>query len=146
MGVTDEGLDHLLNTQFNSAVPVYPWYVGLISGVGTPATGPADTAARHPGWVEVDLNPNSYATDAHRRKGWGTPPATQRQIGTTYPLTWTNLAGDGVPLYGLLLASEARVGTTSGTLCATLAFAAGVRHSDYLDTVSLHLTLAASGS
>lgn len=47
--ITTEGLNHILNTQFNGGTQVGTWYIGL-KGAGTPAAG--DTLASHSGWTE----------------------------------------------------------------------------------------------
>lgn len=58
--IVTEGLNHILNTQFNAGTQVTTWYIG-IKGAGTVAA--ADTLASHAGWSEV----SSYSGT---RKEW----------------------------------------------------------------------------
>jgi hypothetical protein len=52
-GIVDVGLNHILNTEFDSGTPVTTWYIGLVDNSGTPTFNNADTLASHAGWAEA---------------------------------------------------------------------------------------------
>ncbi len=156
MGVTNLGIDHLLNTAFHGGTQAPYWYLGLIYGQGSPGLAAADTSALHAGWVETNIEEESLAPGdvgpggAVRtrsvpppRKRWQVVASTARAIGNTAAAAWTNQLSSSWPIYGFLLASGPTQRDATDLLFATLALAGGVKSVAYRETLELHLTLEA---
>lgn len=116
-GITDEGLDHILNTQFHGGTPITTWYVGLINNSGFTGLDDGDIMSSHTGWTES----TSYSGGA--RPTWGAGAASGRQItnGTTADFNINAPA----TIYGLFIVGGTGGGTpggTTGTLWSTAAF------------------------
>jgi len=50
--ITDEGLNHILETEFKSGAAVATWYIGLVDNANWTAFAPGDVMNSHTGWVE----------------------------------------------------------------------------------------------
>lgn len=110
-GVTDEGLNHVLNVELGATSKVSTWYMGLV--IATPTFAAADTLASHAGWTEF----TSYSGN---RVSWTASAgiSTAKSIGNSTSLTFTCSASG--TLAGAFLCSVAS--GTSGILWATGSF------------------------
>src|SRR6185436_7888487 len=52
-GVTNIGLNTILDVMFNTGSQVDPWYIGLIDGSGAQTLAAGDTMGSHAGWAEL---------------------------------------------------------------------------------------------
>lgn len=128
--VTDEGINHLLDTQFHGTTQVDPWYV-LLAGTGTKAVG--DTLASHAAWSEV----TDYAGD---RKEFVEGAAAAKSISNTGNVASFTINA-AVTIAGAGVASVAS--TVSGTLFCVSDFA-NPRQADSPDTITVEYTLTGS--
>lgn len=112
-GITNEGMNKLLDVMFHAVAALSTWYIGLITDPPTLAAG--DTLASHAGWTE-------FTDYTGNRLEWTEGAASGRSItnATTvdFPIT-----GSGT-VAGAFLASVAT--GTSGTLWSTGLFNADV--------------------
>ena len=111
-GITDEGKDHILDTQFAGGTPVDPWYIGLIDNAGFSALAAGDTLPSHAGWSEF----TSYTGN---RQEWTEDAAATQAITNTTTVDFA-ITGSGT-VYGIFIASVAT--GTAGILWATAALA-----------------------
>ena len=113
-GLTDPGLDSLLDVYFNAATQINNWYIGLIDDAGFTALAAADTMASHAGWAEF----TTY-TEATRPEWAPDAPSTQLiQNGTARTFNITASA----TLKGIFVTSDSAKSGTAGTLWSTALF------------------------
>lgn len=130
--VTNEGLQHILDTEFTGGTAVTTWYVGLTDNSPTPAA--ADTLASHTGWTEFD----EYTGD---RKEWVETRSSQ-QLSNSASVASFAITGAGGGVGGAFLCSAAS--GTSGTLMSVAALSGGNRAVAADDTVELTYTFSAA--
>lgn len=112
--VVNEGLNHILNTQFAAGTPVTTWYLGLFEGNYTPvATVTAATIA------SASTECTAYAAT--------TRPEFQEAAASGQSITNSANRASFVfnatkTIYGALLISDATKGGTSGTLFSAARF------------------------
>jgi len=113
--VVNEGLNHLLNTQFNGGAQVATWYCGLFEGNYTPVA--TDTGAN----IAANATESVAYTETTRPE-WIEAPASGQQI--------TNTANKAVftmnaskTIYGAFLISNNTKGGATGVLFAASRFA-----------------------
>jgi hypothetical protein len=128
-GITDVGMNYLLNTGFDGGTAVTTWYIGLIDNSGFSALANADTMASHAGWTE------NVAYSESTRPQWTCGSASSRAItnGSTVDFS---INADSQSLNGLFITSNnTKVGTT-GTLWSTASFGSAVplNNGDVLKT------------
>jgi len=120
-GIVDEGLNHCLNTQFNSGAQVNPWYIGLIDNAGFSALAAGDTAAEingTNGWAEL-----SEYTEAVRQD-WTEGAAAARSMTNAVTVDFSINATKTIK--GIFVVSTSTVDGVGGTLWSTAAFASTV--------------------
>lgn len=117
-GITNVGLNHLLDVGFHGSSATATWYVGLIDNSGYSAVADSDTMSSHAGWNEFTTY--SDAT----RIGWVEDAAASRAITNSTPSTF-NINGSGT-VRGVFITSDNTKSGTSGTLWATALFASTV--------------------
>lgn len=129
--VVNEGLQHILDTEFSGGTPVTTWYLGLTDG--TPTVNAADTLASHAGWVEETGYTGNRQAWVEVRSGQS---MTNSASVAVFPITGTATIGGG------FLCSVAT--TTTGVLMSAAALSGGDRAVANGDTVNLTYTLSAS--
>jgi len=114
-GIVDEGLNDLLDTNFNDGTQKPAWYIGLIDNSGYTGVANTDTLTSHPGWSEG----TPYSGN---RKLWDVDAPTGRAIanGTPAEFSITSTAS----IRGIMVTS-AETGTT-GVLWSTALFSSPV--------------------
>lgn len=117
-GIVDEGLNHILDTQFHNTTQVGTWYLGLVNNAGWSAFANADTMSSHTGWVE-----STDYTEANRQE-WTEGAAAARSI--TNAVTVDFSINTTVTLKGIFVCSDNTKSGTSGVLWSTAAFASNV--------------------
>lgn len=125
-GITDVGINHLLDTTFDAGAATATWYMGLVDNSGFTAFADGDTSASHTGWNEFTTY--SEAT----RPIWNPDAASSRSIsnGTS---TDFSINGSGTVKGIFVISNNVKSGST-GILWATAAFAStvGVTNGDVL--------------
>lgn len=117
-GITDVGLNHLLQTEFGSGTQVTTWSIGIVDNSGFTAFAAADTASSHTGWNEF----TNYSQST--RVTWGAGTASARAITNASPATF-DITGGGT-LKGIFVTTLSTKSGTTGTLWSTAAFASTV--------------------
>lgn len=117
-GITDVGLNHILETEFHSGSQVTTWYIGLIDNASFSALAAGDTAASHAGWIE------STAYSDATRITWGAGTAATRSI--TNASTADFSINGTATIKGIFIISNSTKGGTTGTLWSTAAFGSTV--------------------
>jgi len=132
-GITDEGLNHILDTQFGGTTAVSPWYVGLINDSGFSALAAADVMNSHAGWAETD------AYTEGNRVEWTEGTAAARSI--TNAATMDFSINATVTINGIFVTSDnTKLGTT-GVLWATASFSSAVSATNG-DTLKVTYTVS----
>lgn len=112
--VTNQGLDHILNTVFNSSTPVTTWYLGLFEGNYTPLA--TDTATNFP-VSAVECIAYDEATRVEYNEATSTARSTTNSANrAAFTINATKT------IYGGFLASSATKSATTGTLMAAARF------------------------
>jgi hypothetical protein len=133
-GIVDEGLNHILDTQFNSGTPVTTWYIGLVDNSGFSAFADADTLSSHAGWSE-----STNYTESNRVT-WPSDAASSRSISNSTTANFSlNATGN---LKGIFVSSNNVKSTgNTGTLWSTAAFSSVVATSNG-DTLKVTYTIS----
>ena len=113
-GVTDVGIEYLLDAGFNGGTQVSTWYMLLVDNAGFSAFAAADTMASHSGWTEDQTY--SQAT----RPEWTADAAATRAVTNSTTVDFS-INGTTV-IKGIAATSNNVKGGTTGTLWATAAF------------------------
>ena len=106
-GITNEGKDHILDTEFNDGVAVAnnSWFIGLVDLSGFTALADADVMSSHTGWNEF----TSYSEAT--RVAWGSGAASSQSTTNSSPATF-NINGSGT-VKGVFVPSNSTKGGTS---------------------------------
>jgi hypothetical protein len=133
-GIVDEGLDHILDTQFTGSAQVSTWYIGLVDNSGWSAFADADTLSSHAGWSE------STTYSESNRVTWDEDAASSRSISNSTTADFSiNATGN---LKGVFISSNNVKATgNTGTLWSTALFSSVVAHSDG-DTLKVTYTVS----
>lgn len=116
--IVDEGLNHILDVEFNSEVQEAAWYIGLVGNSGWTAFNLADTMASHAGWAEcVDYTEVS-------RPAWTVGAAASRAVTNAVTVDFNINATK--TLKGIFVCSDNTKGGAVGILWAEGAFTSTV--------------------
>lgn len=132
--VVTEGLNHILDVEFNAATQDSTWFIGL-KNTGTVAAG--DTLASHTGWTEN----SNYTGD---RKAFTTVSASSGSITNSASKASFAVSADSQTIAGGFL-TTVETGT-SGTLFSAKDFSGGDKSADSGDTLEVTLTITGSSS
>lgn len=132
-GIVDEGLNHILDTQFNGGTPVDPWYVGLINSAGFSALSNSDTMSSHAGWAET------AAYTEGTRNEWTAGAASSRSVTNAVSLDFSINAT--VTIRGLFVSSNSTKSGTTGVLWSTALFASAIS-AENGDTLKVTYTVS----
>jgi len=133
-GVTDLGVNHVLDVAFHEAAATATWYLGLVDNSGFSAFANADTSASHGGWNEF----TSYSESD--RLAWTEGAAAARAITNAATVDFS-INGSGTVKGVFLISDDTKSGTT-GVLFATAAFSSNV---PVLNGDDLKVTYTVSG-
>lgn len=136
-GVTNGGLDHILDVEFHAATQLTTWYISLINTGASLAA--ADTMDSHAGWAE-----NENYSEATRPE-WTEGAASSQSITNASTVDFS-IDTDSQTIYGAFLCSNSTKGGTSGTLFCTGAFSGGEQPANDGDTIKVTYTLSASAA
>ena len=110
-GVTNEGLNKLLDVMFHATTQIDPWYFGLINNSGYTGLSAGDTMSSHAGWAE------STDYDEATRVAFTEAAAASQSIASSAASVFTMNAT--VTIKGIFVTSVNTKGGTTGTLWAT---------------------------
>jgi len=133
-GIVDEGMDHILDTQFAGGTPVTTWYIGLVDNAAWSAFADADTLSSHAGWAEsTDYSESNRVT-------WVEDAASSRSISNSTTADFSiNATGN---LKGIFVSSNNVKSTgNTGTLWSTAAFSSVVATANG-DTLKVTYTVS----
>jgi hypothetical protein len=133
-GIVDEGMNHILDTQFTGSTQVSTWYIGLVDNSGWSAFADADTLSSHSGWAEF----TSYTES--NRVTWAEDAASSRSISNSTTADFSiNATGN---LKGIFVSSNNVKSTgNTGTLWSTAAFSSVVATANG-DTLKVTYTVS----
>ena len=114
-GITNQGLNYLLDVIFNGDSKTIGWAIGLIDNAGFTAFAATDIMASHSGWTET-----APYSDAFRGQ-WEEDASSSQSITNSTPTTFEIDAT--AALHGVFIVSNFLKLGTSGTLWSTVAFA-----------------------
>jgi hypothetical protein len=133
-GITDVGMNKLLDVMFHADAQITTWYIGLINNAGFSALNNADTMGSHAGWAE------STDYDEANRVTWQENAASARSITNTTTADFT--MNTTVTIKGIFVTSDNTKGGTTGTLWSTAAFGTNV---SVVDNDQLKVSYSVSG-
>ncbi len=116
--IVNQGLNHILSTEFNGGTPITTWYLGLFKGNYTPVA--TDTAANITANSTEILSTDF--TEAIRQTWVIAAPASQAATNAASKATFTINAS--ITVYGAFLVSASACAATTGTLMSAAAFSA----------------------
>lgn len=117
-GITNVGMNKLLDVMFHAVSAITAWTIGLISAGSFSALAAADTMASHAGWLEF------VAVDEATRQEWTEGAASGRAITNASPVVYN--INSGGTLKGVFITDGTALSGTTGTLWATALFNADV--------------------
>lgn len=117
-GITDVGMNALLDIMFHGTSQITAWYLGLVDNAGFSAFAAGDTMASHGGWTESTAYSNANRPD------WTEGAASSRSITNSSTVDFTINAT--ATIKGIFVTSNNTKGGTTGTLWSTAAFGANV--------------------
>jgi hypothetical protein len=132
--VVTEGVNHILDTEFNSGAAVATWYIGLVDNAGWTTWAAAHTMASHAGWTE-----QSTCYSNATRPAWTCGAAATRSITNASTVDFTCNAS--ATLKGIFITSNSTKGGSNGTMWSEAAFSSTVTVANG-DTLKVTYTLS----
>jgi hypothetical protein len=138
-GVTNLGLNDVLNVYLRDTSQTATWYLGLIDNAGFTGLAAGDTISSHTGWAESTAYSNA------NRLAWSAGAASAQAVtnGTTVDFSMNT---NSTVIKGLFLVSDNTKGGTSGLLWSTAAFSGGTQSVNSGDTLKVTYTVSAASS
>lgn len=134
-GITDVGMNTLLDVMFDSGTQITTWYIGLVNNSGFTSFANADTSASHAGWTEFT------AYDEANRVTWAPEEPASRAISNSVTSSDFTINATGT-LKGIFIISNNTKGGATGTLWSTAAFSTTV---NVVDNDVIKITYTVSG-
>lgn len=135
-GVTDIGINNLLDVHFRAQTQITSWFIGLVDNASFTAFAAGDTSASHGGWIESTAYSNA------NRVTWTTVAAAGKSITNTTTADFNINAT--ATLQGMFLISVSTKGGATGILWATASFSGGTQAVANGDTLKITYTVSAS--
>lgn len=133
-GIVDEGLNHILDTEFHGSSQIGTWYIGLVDNSGFSSFSDDDVLSDHSGWSEF----TDY-TEGNRVE-WEEDAASSRSISNSTTADFSIDASGN--LKGVFISSNNVKSTgNDGTLWSTAAFSSVVATSNG-DTLKVTYTVS----
>ncbi len=140
-GVTNVGLDDLLDTYFNSLAQHGAYFMGGIEGPA-PVLADTDTMGAHAGWTEWGDGGGADDYDEVTRPAWNPGAAAGQAVVNAAPIVFTANASQTVS--GIFIATDSAKGGVAGILWATGLFAQGDKSVDDDDVLEVTYTVTAA--
>jgi hypothetical protein len=133
-GITDEGLNDILDVEFGGGSQKGTWYIGLIDNSGFSALDATDTLSSHSGWTEF----TSY-TESNRVEWVDDAAASRSKTNANTANFSVNATGN---VYGIFVSSNnVKTTGTTGILWSTAAFSSVVATANG-DTLKVTYTVS----
>lgn len=141
-GITNQGLNKLLNVMFQGATQITTWYLDLLATGATLAA--SDTYATHAGWAYTTSTNYSNAT----RPTWAPAASTAQSSTNTATVDFTINATCTINGIAVVAGSstKADVASGSGVLWSTGSFPGGEQSLVAADTLKVTYTVNASAA
>lgn len=110
-GVTNTGMNNMLDVYFNSGSQSANWYIGLIDNSGYSGVAASDTISSHAGWTE-----NTDYTESNR-VAWGNGSASGQAVTNASAAEFSINAS--ITIKGAFVVNQNTKGGTTGTLYST---------------------------
>lgn len=110
-GITNEGLNEILDVMFHGSAATATWYIGLIDESGYTGVAAGDVMNSHAGWTELQ------AYDEATRVAWDEAAAASQAIASSTSSDFTMNATETVK--GIFVTSVNTKGGTTGILWST---------------------------
>jgi hypothetical protein len=114
-GITDSGMNTLIDTMFHGSTAIDPWYLGLIDNAGFSAVANGDTMASHSGWTEF----TSYS-ESTRQEFVEAAAASRATDNSASPAAFTISVSGSVK--GVFVVGDSAKSGTTGPLWSTALF------------------------
>jgi hypothetical protein len=133
-GITDEGLNDILDVEFGGGSQKGTWYIALIDNSGFSALDATDTLSSHSGWTEF----TSY-TESNRVEWVDDAAASRSKTNANTANFSVNATGN---VYGIFVSSNnVKTTGTTGILWSTAAFSSVVATANG-DTLKVTYTVS----
>ena len=136
-GVTNVGLNTVLDVMFHNTSQHPTWYIGLVDNSGWTAWAAGDTMSSHAGWSEA----TQYSESA--RQPWTEGAAASQSITNSTTVDFSINATK--TLKGIFITSDNTKSGTTGILWATGSFSSTVSVSNG-DTLKITYTVSAAAA
>lgn len=134
-GITDQGMDDLLDVAFRAQTQHTVWYMALIDGAGTQTLAAADVGGTHAGWTE-----NTNHTGGARISWTGSlSAASSRSITNSSTLDYAYTTTEEI--HGIFLINHLTADTASEILWSTAPFSTEVTVNNG-DTLKITYTVS----
>lgn len=140
-GVTNVGLDDLLETYFNSLAQHGAFFMGGIEGP-TPVLAATDTMGAHAGWTEWGAGGGADDYDEVTRPSWNPDPVVAQSVTNPAAIIFTANATQVVS--GIFIGTNSVKGGVTGILWATGLFAQGDKNLSDDDVLEVTYTTTAA--
>ncbi len=133
-GIVNEGINHILNTEFHAGSQETTWYIGLLDATGSPPFAANDTMSNHAGWSEI----TDY--DEATRQEFVEAGASGGSITNSANKATFSINGE-CTIDGAFLCSNSTKGGTAGVLMAERLFEEGSRSLQAGDEIQVTVTI-----
>lgn len=138
-GITNAGLNNLLDVHLGATAKNSTWYIGLIDSSGYSSLAAADTMSSHAGWAE---HTSGYSQSA--RPTWSPGSASGQSVTNASTVDFTITSS--ITIKGMFLTTVSTKGGTTGILWCTALFTSGDQALVNGQTLKITYTCSAAGA
>lgn len=131
--VTTVGGNAMLDNHLSGSSYTAAWYMGLVSGSGSPTYAAGDTMASHSGWTEF----TAYSQSTRPAPSWSSAASKSKATSSAVQFS---INADSSSIAGCFLATASTKSGTTGTLFSVGAFTGGTRSANNGDTLNVSYT------
>jgi len=133
-GIVNEGINHILNTEFHAGSQETTWYIGLLYTQSAPPFNANDVMSSHEGWIEI----TDY--DEAARQEFVEAGASGGSITNSANKATFSINGE-CTIDGAFLCSDSTKNGTTGILMAERLFEEGTRSLQAGDEIQVTVTI-----
>lgn len=138
-GITNVGLNNLLDVHLGATAKNAAWYIGLIDSTGYSSLAAADTMSSHAGWSE---HTSGYSQS--NRPTWSPGSSSGQSVTNASTVDFTITSS--ITIKGMFLTTSNTKGGTTGTLWCTALFTSGDQSLVNGQTLKITYTCSAAGA
>lgn len=138
-GITNVGLNNLLDVYLGATAKNSAWYIGLIDATGYSTLAAADTMSSHTGWAE---HTSGYSQS--NRPTWSPGSASSQSVTNASTVDFT--VTSSITIKGMFLTTSNTKGGTTGILWCTALFTSGDQGLVNGQTLKITYTCSAAGA